>query len=229
MEDKIENKVDKTTSRLEDKDQFLYKIISAKYVIDIDIKNKRAEYKNEILIEKIVKDKIIWYTRFDKDANAEFIGAEIENHETNHNCKRNANNFLDEISLVIPESNIEKEQVRFFLRYNRNFHIETISNIGKSKRILIGLFNSFASYCGDFTKEIRLNNGKVNILSILSPAERNKENNKITINKSNLSPKQFFPVTILIDKGNYKFNNFINKFLWVVISAVIGFILGLFA
>ena len=229
MESKIESTVNYVSSRLEDKDQFLYKIVDAKYTIDIDLKNKRAEYNNDILIEKIVKDEIVWFTRFDKDAKAEFIGAYIVNHVTNHSCKKNGSDALDEISLVIPKSDVDNEQVRFNIRYKRNFHTETVSDIGKSKRILIGLFNSFASYCEQYTKEIKLNNGKVNIISILSPAEKNKDNNKITIYKSNLSPKQFLPVTILIDEGNYKFNKILNKLLWSVISAVIGFILGLLA
>jgi len=212
--------------KLEENDFEKYSILDASLTVDCDLKKGRAEYSLDILIQKKTTHDVFWFSRFDKEGEALFTGVDIksDNFETTHENKYTENNFLSEIKLTIPATERADSKIRFTLGYSKRIKPTTISKFGKNQRLLLNLFNAFASNCDEFKFTIRIiNPQKVNIKSVDCPGEKEIGNKEVIIIRKNLAPRQFSPITILIDRGYYT----TVRIILIYIIPIVGIILSL--
>jgi len=216
-------------SRLEDADRFLYRVDLARYDIKCDPMTGRSDYLLTVTLTKKKDKAFTWYTRFEKDAKAEFIGANITNPNINttHQIKLGNDGFLEEIAIIIPDSIKSGQSLTLSIHYKRNVNKYKVTEALGAKRILLGMFCALASECTRLEKKISFESKKARIISVLTPAERNYSDSEIILTKDNLAPQQFTPVTILLDTGNYRLLQLLNKVIWAFVTSVISFILGM--
>lgn len=214
--------------RLEDVDRHLYKVDLACYTIKCDPQTGRSDYILTVTLVKKQDKSFIWYTRFDKDAKAEFIGAAIikPNINTTHQTRVGNDGFLEEIALSIPDSVKKDQSLTLMIRYKRDVTKITVGDALGAKRVLLGMFCSLASECIRLEKTISFDSRRARVVSVLTPAERNGSDSVVSLSKDNLAPQQFTPVTVLLDIGNYRLLQHSYQAIWAIGSAVLGAIFG---
>jgi len=215
-------------SKLEKDDYLKYKILNSSLTVECDLKENRANYILKVNLMKKVNDGFIWFNRFDKDTKARFIGVNIEHStiSTQHDTKFDDDGNLYEISLIIPYTEDENEKIRFTIRYEKEIKHEIVSKVGINKRMLVNLFNSFASECDEFCFNVKFKNKGIKVNSVISPGEKDLDTKAVKITKSYMTPLQFIPVTILVDTGYYKLSKAFILYIWPIIVTVIGFLLS---
>jgi len=217
-----------TTPRLEDADRHLYRVDLARYDIKCDPQTGRSDYVLTVTLTKKQDRAFTWYTRFDKEAKAEFVGATITspNINTTHQTKLGNDGCLEEIALSIPDSIKSSQSLTLRIQYKRDVIKIKVGDALGAKRVLLGMFCSLASECTRLEKKISFDSKSARIVSVLTPAERNDSDSVVSLSRDNLAPQQFTPVTVLLDTGNYRLLQHSYQAIWAVASAIFGFVLG---